>query len=205
MPPELKRQLDAAARERRSSTNKVVVETLTDAARRSNSTKGHDGSTNGSQNGKAAKQGQGPRRDHRRRQLRQLPPPGRRVLQGRLAGRVRPRPHARRPRRLPRPRRRVHGRVRRDDGEGRQGPRRRDLGRAERHDQVRERPEDRHHRLARHDARRARQVPLRGRREGARRHRRRRRASSRRPARTSSSTTSPSARKRRRSGTPSRS
>ena len=47
--------------------------------------------------------------------------------------------------------------------------------RAERHDQVRRRPEDRHHRLARHDARRARQVPLRDRREGARRHRRRRR------------------------------
>ena len=37
---------------------------------------------------------------------------------------------------------------------------------AERHDQVRERPEDGHHRLARDDPRRARQVHLRGRREG---------------------------------------
>ena len=39
-----------------------------------------------------------------------------------------------------------------------------DLGAPERHDQVRRRAEDGHHRLARHDARRARQVPLRGRR-----------------------------------------
>ena len=48
------------------------------------------------------------------------------------------------PRRLPRPRHRVHRRVRRDEGQGRQGPRRRDLGAPERHDQVRRRPEDRH-------------------------------------------------------------
>ena len=86
---------------------------------------------------------EGPRRDHRRRQLRELPAPGSRVLQGRLAGRVRPRPHARRPRRLPRARHRVHRRVRRHEGQGRQGPRRRDLGAAERHDQVRRRAEDR--------------------------------------------------------------
>ena len=79
------------------------------------------------------------------------------------------------PRRLPRPRRRVRRRVRRDQGQGRQGPRRRDLGAPERHDQVRRRAEDGHQGLARHDARRHRQVPLAGRREGARRDRRRRR------------------------------
>ena len=82
---------------------------------------------------------QGARRHRRRRQLRQLAPPGRGVLQGRRPGRVRPRPHARRPRRLSRPRHRVLGGLRRDRGQGRQGPLRRDLGRAERHDQVRRR------------------------------------------------------------------
>ena len=52
---------------------------------------------NGSKNGGARAQGQGPRRDHRRRQLRQLAPPGRRVLQGtRSRTTVRPRAHARR-------------------------------------------------------------------------------------------------------------
>ena len=80
--------------------------------------------------------GQGARRDHRRRQLRQLARPGRAVLQG-CAGRVRPGPDARRPRRLPHQRHRVHGRVRRRQGQGRQGPRRRDLGEPERHEQVR--------------------------------------------------------------------
>ena len=60
-------------------------------------------------------------------------------------------------------------------GQGRQGPRRRDLGASERHDQVRRRAQDRHHRLARHDARRARQVHLRSGPQGVRRHRRRRR------------------------------
>ena len=129
-----------------------------------------------STNGKArAERGQGPRRDHRRRQLRELAAPGRRVLQGRAGRQVRPRPHARQPRRLPRPRRRVRRRVRRDEGQGRQGPRRRDLGAPERHDQVRRRPEDRRHGHPRDDARRHRQVPLAGRREGAGRDRRRRR------------------------------
>ena len=52
-------------------------------------------------------------------------------------------------------------------GEGRQGSRRRDLGPSERHDQVRRRAEDRHHRQPRHDPRRDRQVPLPGRDEGA--------------------------------------
>ena len=92
-----------------------------------------------------------------------------------------------------------------DEGQGRQGPGRGDLGAPERHDQVRRRAEDRDQGLARDDARRHRQVPLRGR-------RRRRPArpttssgSSRRPAPTSSSTTSRSAPRRRRSGTRSRS
>ena len=120
-------------------------------------------------------EGQGARRHHRRRQLRQLAAPGRRVLQGRLARGRRPRPHARRSRRLPHLRHRVHGRVRRRQGQGRRRPRGRHLGAPERHDQVRRREEDRRHRLARHDARRHRQVPGRGRREGAGRHGRRRR------------------------------
>jgi myo-inositol-1-phosphate synthase len=52
MPPALKRQLDAAARERRSSTNKVVVEAL--AERLGGSTPRKDTmARNGSQNGKA--------------------------------------------------------------------------------------------------------------------------------------------------------
>ncbi len=53
IPPELKRQLDAAAHERRSSTNKVVIETL--AARLGAPTPRKDtmARTNGSQNGKA--------------------------------------------------------------------------------------------------------------------------------------------------------
>src|SRR5579884_1327864 len=98
-----------------------------------------------------------------------------RVLQGRAGRPVRAGPHAREPRRLPRPRRRVHGRLRRRQGEGRRGPRRRDLGAPERHDQVRRRAEDGRQGLARHDARRARQVPVAGRREGARTDGRRRR------------------------------
>ena len=95
------------------------------------------------------------------------------LLQGReyykdaRGGRVRPRPHAREPRRLPRPRHRVHGRIRRRQGQGRRGPRRRDVGPPEQHDQVRRRREDRHQGLARHDARRHRQVPVGDRREGA--------------------------------------
>jgi myo-inositol-1-phosphate synthase len=52
LPPELKRQLDAAARERRSSTNKVVVEAL--SRRLDVSTPRKDTmARNGSQNGKA--------------------------------------------------------------------------------------------------------------------------------------------------------
>ena len=41
------------------------------------------------------------------------------------------------------------------EGQGRRGPRRRDLGAPERHDQVRRRAEDRRHGLPRHDPRRA--------------------------------------------------
>ena len=89
----------------------------------------------------------------------------------------RPRPHARRPRRLPRPRHRVLGRVRHRLRQGRQGPLRGDLGGPEQHDQVRQggraapgRPGP-----ARHDARRARQVPVS---RGSRRRRARRSTSS---------------------------
>ncbi len=49
----------------------------------------------------------------------------------------RPRPDARRPRRLPHPRRRIRRRLRHRQGEGRQGPLRGDLVRPEQHDQVR--------------------------------------------------------------------
>jgi myo-inositol-1-phosphate synthase len=52
VPPELKRQLDEAARERRSSTNKVVVETLTKRLGGSTSRK-EAMARNGSQNGRA--------------------------------------------------------------------------------------------------------------------------------------------------------
>ena len=51
MPPELKRQLDAAARERRSSTNKVVLETLSERLGVSTPRK-ETMARNGSQNGK---------------------------------------------------------------------------------------------------------------------------------------------------------
>ena len=87
-------------------------------------------STNGSS---ALPGGEGPRRHHRRRQLRLLLRPGRPVLQGRRSGRAGPGPHARRPRRLPRPRHRVLGRVRHRRREGRQGPLRGDLRRPEQH------------------------------------------------------------------------
>jgi myo-inositol-1-phosphate synthase len=53
MPPELKRQLDAAARERRSSTNKVVVETLSTRLGAPTPRKDTMARENGSQNGKA--------------------------------------------------------------------------------------------------------------------------------------------------------
>jgi len=52
IPPELKRQLDAAARERRSSTNKVVVETLTTRLGAPTPRKDTMARQNGSQNGK---------------------------------------------------------------------------------------------------------------------------------------------------------
>ena len=150
-------------------------------------------------------EGQGARRDHRRGELRQLAPPGGRVLQGCEARGLRSGAHARRPRRVPHLGHRVHRRLRRRQGQGRRRPRRRDLGEAERHDQVRDRAEDRHQGLPRHDARRHRQVHVAGRREGARARPTTSSGSSRRPARTSSSTTSPSAPSPRRSGTRSRS
>ncbi|HEU5066463.1 MAG TPA: hypothetical protein VFT86_11435, partial [Gaiellaceae bacterium] len=52
VPPELKRQLDAAARERRSSTNKVVVETLATGLGAPTPRKDTMARQNGSQNGK---------------------------------------------------------------------------------------------------------------------------------------------------------
>ena len=53
VPPELKRQLDAAARERHSSTNKVVVASLTERLDASTPRKEAMPRRNGSQNGKA--------------------------------------------------------------------------------------------------------------------------------------------------------
>ena len=204
MPPELKRQLDAAARERRSSTNKVVVETLGERLGGSTPRK-ETMARNGSQNGKTRS------KDKVRVAIIGVGNCANSLLQG-----VEYYKDAS-------PDEFVPGLMHVDLG----GYHVRDIeftaafdvttakvgkdladaiwARAERHDQVRQRPEDRHHRLPRHDARRAGQVPVRDRREGARRHRRLRRTSSRRPAPTSSSTTSPSAPKRRRSGTPSRS
>ena len=89
--------------------------------------------------------------------------------------RARPGPHARRPRRLPRPRHRVHGRLRHRRGQGRQGPVRGDLVGPEQHDQVRRRAEPRRAGPPRHDARRPRQVPQGEDHQGARRDRRHRR------------------------------
>src|SRR5207248_1005572 len=72
--------------------------------------------------------GQGPRRDHRHRQLRQLAPAGPGVLQGRGGRPLRPRPDARESRRLPHPRHRSGRSFRRRQGQGRRGHRRRDVG-----------------------------------------------------------------------------
>ena len=103
---------------------------------------------------------EGAGRHHRRRQLRQRLRPGRPPLPRRQPGRGRPRPDARRPRRLPRPRHRVLGRVRHRRRQGRQGPLRGDLVGPEQHDQVHRRhPAHGHPGPARHDARRPRQVP----------------------------------------------
>ena len=207
VPAELRRELKAAARRRGTTVNDLALRTLADAlddpARLQR--KGLHGHDRQERLEERPREGQGPRRADRRRQLRQLAAPGRRVLQG-LPGRpVRPGPDAREPRRVPHLRHRVHGRVRRRRGQGRQGPVRRDVGASERHDQVRRRAEDGDHRLPRHDARRDRQVPLAGRDEVRRAPPTTSSASSRRPARTSSSTISRSAPRRRRSGTPSRS
>src|SRR5688572_26445794 len=57
VPPELKRQLDAAARERRSSTNKVVVASLSERLDVSTSRKEAMPRSNGSQNGKSRANG----------------------------------------------------------------------------------------------------------------------------------------------------
>ena len=99
MPLELKEKLARRARERKRTVNQLIVETLSE--RLGNHGKETMASSNGSKNGRALGR-QGARRDHRRRQLRQLPPAGRRVLQGRGSRAVRARPHARRPGRLPR-------------------------------------------------------------------------------------------------------
>ena len=172
MPPELKDALVGRARSAGRTVNELIVGTLSERLGL-DQRKGSNGLHERLAERPRAREGQGPRRDHRRRQLRQLAPPGRAVLQGREPGRLRPRADARRPRRLPHPRHRVRRRLRRRQGQGRRRPRRRDLGAPERHDQVRRRPEDRRHGLPRDDARRHRQVPVRGRREGAGRDRRR--------------------------------
>src|ERR1700694_385150 len=57
VPPELKRQLDAAARERRSSTNKVIVASLSERLDVSTPRKEAMPRRNGSQNGKTRRNG----------------------------------------------------------------------------------------------------------------------------------------------------
>ena len=92
------------------------------------------------------------------RQLRHLPDPGRRVLQGRRPDRHRPRAHARHVRRLPRQRRGVRRRLRRRRQEGRQGPLRGHQRLREQHHQDLRRPDPRRRGPARPDPRRPRQV-----------------------------------------------
>ena len=151
--------------------------------------------------------GQGPRRDHRRGQLRHAFVQGVHYYKDADPSERGPRPHARRPRRLPRPRHRVLGRVRHRRRQGRQGPLRGDLRRPEQHDQVRrgKTAEPRRARPARHDPRRPRQVPQ-GEDHQGRGLDRRHRADPQGHARpTSSSPTCRSAPSRRPSGTSSRS
>ena len=99
---------------------------------------------------------QGARRHRRRRQLRQQPRPGPLLLRRCEGRRLRPGPHARQPRRLPRPRHRVRGRLRHRPQQGRHGPLGGDLRRAEQHLSVRRRAAPRRARRARDDPRRAR-------------------------------------------------
>ena len=94
MPDALKDAIDAEAARTGSHANDVILHVLADElAIPFSRTDGKEpmASTNGKTNGTGALRGQGPRRDHRRRQLRQLAPPGRRVLQGRRSGHLRPR------------------------------------------------------------------------------------------------------------------
>ena len=149
MPPELKERLARRAAERRQNVNELIVGTLTE--RLGLNRKGTHGLQQRQEQRPDRLRRQGARRDHRRRQLRKLAPPGRRVLQGREPGRLRPGVDARRPRRLSHPRYRIRRRLRRRQGQGRGRPRRCDLGAPERHDQVRGRPQDGRHRFPRHD------------------------------------------------------
>ena len=178
MPERSRRAIDAEAARTGAHANDVILQVLADELEipfESNRRKEPMASTNGKTNGRVRSE------DKVRVAIIGVGNCANSLLQGveyykdADPEHLRPGPHARRPRRLSRPRRRVHRRLRRHEGQGRQGPRRRDLGAPERHVQVRRRTQDRRHGLARHDARRARQVHLRGRREGARRHRRRRR------------------------------
>ena len=96
MPETLKREIQAEAFRTSTNTNDVIVRTLADGlgiphdsrSRRSVPFGGGRGKdhrmaeSNGSENGSDALEGEGARRDHRRRQLRELAPAGRRVLQG---------------------------------------------------------------------------------------------------------------------------
>ena len=109
-------------------------------------------------NHEGAPHGFGTRGHRRRRQLRRVAGPGRRVLQGRRPAEPGARSHARPVRRLPRPRRGVRRGVRRRRQEGRPGPQRRHHGQREQHHQDLRRAADRRHRAARPHPRRPRQV-----------------------------------------------
>ena len=130
-----------------------------------------------STNGKAGRPSDGKVRvaDHRRRQLRLVARPGRRVLQERPGDRGCPGPDARQPRRLPHPRHRVRRRPSTSTPKrsARTCPRRSSA--AEQHRASSATCRSRACKVEpRHDARRPRQVPLAGDREGARHDRRHR-------------------------------
>ena len=94
VPQELKEEIHAEASRRDSNANDVILAALADGlgipSQSNRRGKELMATTNGSKNGPRV-EGQGARRDHRRGQLRQLAPPGSRVLQGREAGGLRPR------------------------------------------------------------------------------------------------------------------
>ena len=195
MPAELKQQIQSEAFRSGSNTNDVILLALADSlgipfeSNRSRSVPFGGGrrketpvaTTNGSANGTRPLQGQGARRDHRRRQLRQLAPPGRRVLQGRRPGRSSS-PASCTSTSAATTSATSSSRPRSTSTTDKVGKDLADAIWAHPNDTIKfaEVPKTGDHGLARHDARRHRQVPLRDRHEGAGRDRRRRRASSRR-------------------------